>query len=67
MIYTDGLKSSNGIVVAWTTEECGMTEGARAFATPSTWSIVKCEILAIIAALRDVCSEYHGMIIIYSD
>jgi len=35
MIYTDGLKSDKGTVVAGTTEECGMTEGARAFATPS--------------------------------
>ena len=36
MIYTDGSKSNKGTAVAWTTEECGMTEGARAFATPSS-------------------------------
>ena len=67
MIYTDGSMSDKGIAVAWTTEECGMTEGVRAFATPSTWSIVECETFAIIAALRDVRLEYHGMIIIFSD
>jgi len=37
MIYTDGSKSDKGTAVAWTTEEYGMTEGARAFATPSSW------------------------------
>jgi len=31
-----------------------MTEGARAFATPSMWSIVECEIFAIVAALSSV-------------
>jgi len=67
MIYTDGSKSDKGTAVEWTTEECGMTKGARAFATPSTWSIVECEIFAIIAAMRDVRTEYHGMIIIFSD
>jgi len=67
MIYTDGSKCDRGTAVAWTTEECGMTEGAKAFATPPTWSIVECEIFAIIAALRDVHSDYHGMIIIFSD
>jgi len=67
MIYTDGSKNDNGTAVGWTTEECGMTEGARAFATPSTWSIVECEIFAIIAALRDVRSEFHGMILVFSD
>jgi len=36
MINTDGSKSNKGTAVAWTTEECGMTEGARALATPST-------------------------------
>jgi len=67
LIYTDGSKSDKGTAVAWTTEECGMTEGARAFATPSTWSIVECEIFAIIAALRDVRLDYDGMILIFSD
>jgi len=67
LIYTAGSKSDKGTAVAWTTEECGMTEGAKAFATPSSWSIVECEIFAIIAALRDVSSEYHGMVIIFSD
>jgi len=67
MIYTDGSKSDKGTAIAWTTEECGMTEGARAFATPSTWSIVECEIFAIIAALRDVRLDFDGMIIIFSD
>jgi len=67
MIYTDGSKSDKGTAVAWTTEECGMTEGAKAFATPSIWSIVESEIFAIIAALRDVGSEFHGIIIIFSD
>jgi len=65
--YTDGSKSDKGTAVAWTTEECGMSEGAKAFATPSSWSIVECEIFAIIAALRDVHSEYHGIVIIFSD
>jgi len=36
MIYTDGLKSDKGTAVAWTTEECGMTDGAKAFATLSS-------------------------------
>jgi len=54
MIYTDGSQSAKGTVVAWTTEECGMTAGAIAFATPFTWSIVECEIFAIVMALRDV-------------
>jgi len=67
MIYTDGSKSNKGTAVAWTTEECGRSDGARAFATPSSWSIVECEIFAIIAALRDVRSDYHRMIIIFSD
>jgi len=67
LIYTDGSKSDKGTAVAWTTEECGMTEGARAFATPSTWSIVECEIFAIVAALRDVRLDFDGMIIIFSD
>jgi len=67
MVYVDGLKSNKGTAVAWTTEECVMTEGARAFATHSSWSIVACEIFAFIAALRDVRSDYHGMIIIFSD
>jgi len=67
MIYTDGSKSDKGTAVAWTTEECGMTEGARAFATPSSWSIVECEIFAIVTALRDVRLDYHGIIIIFSD
>jgi len=67
LIYTDGSKSDKGTAVAWTTEEGGMTEGARAFATPPSWSIVECEIFAIIAALRDVRSDFHGMIIIFSD
>lgn len=67
MIYTDGSKSSSGTAVAWTTEECGMTEGARAFATPSTWSIVECETFAIIAALPDIRSEFHGTVDIFSD
>jgi len=67
VIYTDGSKSDKGTAVAWTTEECGMSEGARAFATPSSWSIVECEIFAIIATLRNIQSEFHGMIIIFSD
>jgi len=67
MIYTDGWQSDKGTAVAWTTEESRMTEGARAFATPSTWSIVECEIFAIIAALQDVRLDYDGMIIICSD
>jgi len=67
MIYTDGSKSDKGTAVAWTTEECGMTEGARAFATPSSWSIVECEIFAIIAPLRDVRLDFDGMIILFSD
>jgi len=67
MIYTDGSKSDKGTVVAGTTEECGMTEGARAFATPSMWIIVECEIFAIVAALRDVRLDFGGMIIIFSD
>jgi len=44
-----------------------MMEGAKAFATPSSWSIVECEIFAIVAVLRDVHSQYHGMLIIFSD
>jgi len=44
-----------------------MTEGARAFATPSSWSIVECEIFAVVAALRDVSLDFDGMIIIFSD
>jgi len=67
MIYTDGSKSDKGTAVAWTTEECGMTEGAKAFATPSSWSIVECETFTIIAALRDVHSESRGLIIIFSN
>jgi len=67
IIYTDGSKSDKGTAVAWTTEECGMPEGARAFATPCSWSIVECEIFAIVAALRDVRSDYHRIIIIFSD
>jgi len=67
MSYIDGSKSDKGTAVAWTSEECGMTEGARAFATPSTWSIVKCEIFAIVTALRDLGLQFHGMIIIFSD
>jgi len=67
LIYTNGSKCDKGTAVAWTTEECGMTEGARAFATPSAWSIVECEIFAIIAALRDVRLDFDGMIIIFSD
>jgi len=67
MIYTDGSKSDKGTAVAWTTEECGMTEGARAFGTTSSWSIVECEMFAILAALRDVRSDFHGMVIIFSD
>ena len=67
LIYTDGLKGDKGTAVAWTTEESGMTEGARAFATPSTWSIVECEIFAIVAALRDVRLDFDGMVIIFSD
>jgi len=67
MIYSNGSKNDKGTAVAWTTEECGMTEGARAFATPSRWSIVECEIFAIIAALRDVRLAFDGMVIIFSD
>jgi len=67
MIYTDGSKSHKGTAVVWMTEECGMMEGARAFATPSTWSIVEFEIFAIVAALRDVRLEFGGMIISFSD
>jgi len=67
IIFTDCSKRDKGTAVAWTTEECGMTEGARAFATASSWSIMECEIFAIMAALRDVRSEFHGTIIIFSD
>jgi len=42
-----------------------MTGGARAFATPSTWSIVECEICAIITALRDVRLDFSGRICIF--
>jgi len=35
MIYKDGPPSEKGTAVAWMTKECGMTEGSRAFATPS--------------------------------
>jgi len=67
MIYTDGSKSDKGTAVLWTTEECGMTEGARAFATPATWSSVECEIFAIVAPLRDVRLEFGGIILVFSD
>jgi len=67
MIYTDGSKSSKGTVLAWTTEECGMTEAVRAFAPLSTWSIVECEIFAIIAVLRDIRLDFNGRISICSD
>ena len=67
MVYTDGSKSNKGTAVAWTTEECGMAEGAKAFATPSTWSIVECEIFASVAALRDIRSDFHGKVDIFSD
>jgi len=67
MVFTDGLKSGKGMAVAWTTEEYGMTEGTSEFATPSTWSVVECEIFAIVAALRDIRSEFHGRVDIYSD
>jgi len=67
MIYTYSSKGNKGTAVAWTIEECRITEGANAFATPSTWSIVECEIFAILAALRDVGSDFHGKIDIFSD
>jgi len=67
MIYTDRSKSDKGTAVAWTIEECGMTEGARAFATPAVWSIVECEIFAIVAALRDIRLDFDGWISIFSD
>jgi len=69
LICTDGSKSDKGTAVAWTTEECRMTEGARAFARPSTWSIVKCEIFTIVTALGDVRLHFNGimMMIIFSD
>jgi len=67
LICTDGSKSDKGTAVAWTTEECRMTEGARAFARPSTWSIVECEIFTIVTALGDVRLHFNGMIIIFSD
>jgi len=67
IIDTDSSKSNKGTAVAWTTEEYGMTEGARAVATPSTWSIVECEIFAIITAMRDVRSDFNGRISIFSD
>jgi len=67
MIDTDGSKSSRGTAVAWTIEECGMTECVCAFATPSTWGIVVCEIFSIIAALRDVRLDFDGWISIFSD
>jgi len=67
MVYTDGSQSDKGTAVPCTTEESGMTEGARAFGTPSTSTIVECETFAIIAALRDVKSEFHSRIIIFSD
>ena len=67
MVYTDGSKSGKRTAVAWTTEECGITEGAKVFATPSTWSIVECEIFAIVAALHDIRSEFHDKGDIFSD
>jgi len=65
LIYTDGSKSDKGTAVAWTTEECGMLEGARAFARPSTWSIVEYKIFAIVTPLRDVRLDFDGMIITF--
>jgi len=44
-----------------------MTEGAKAFATPSTGSIVEREIFAIVAGLRDIRSDFHGRVDIFSD
>jgi len=67
LLFTDGSKSEKGTAVAWTTEECGITESERAFTTPSTWSIVECQIFAIVAVLRDIRLEFSGKIVIFSD
>jgi len=67
LIFTDRSKSEKGTAVAWTTEECGMTESTRAFTTPSTWSIVECQIFTIVAVLRDIRLEFSGKIVIFSD
>ena len=67
LIYTDGSKSGKGTAVSWTVCEGGLMDGSKAFATPGTWSIVECEIFAIIASLRDVPSAFDGHVQIYSD
>ena len=41
-------------------------DGSKVFATPSTWSIVVCEIFAIIASLRDIPSIFDGHVQIFS-
>jgi len=66
-VFTDGSKTHKGTAVTGAMEECGMTEGGKAFATPTTGSIVEWEICAVFAALRDVDQRFHGRILVFMD
>ena len=67
LIYTDGSKNPSGTAVSWTMFEGGLTEGARVLATPAGWSIVECELFAIVASLRDIPFAFSGDVQVYSD
>src|SRR5207302_10806318 len=60
VVYTDGSKSSEGAGVAWAVFVRGKVTGAGGCAVPSSWSIVECELFAVVCALRACCGTAKG-------
>src|SRR5437879_4975922 len=52
VVYTDGSKTSEGAGVAWAVFVRGNVTGAGGCAVPRSWSIVECELFAVVCALR---------------
>src|SRR5437879_11051081 len=51
VVYTDGSKTTEGAGVAWAVFVKGTVTGAGGCAVQYSWSIVECDVLAIVLAL----------------
>jgi len=61
LVYTDGSKSAGGCGVSWVGFERGLELGRCGKAAPPSWSVVECELAAVLGALRMCAGSYTSV------
>ena len=69
IVYPDGSKNPSGgrASVAWVTFEVGIAGVPYGISVLPSWSIVECELFAMLGGLRSILSTYAGTVHVYSD